>query len=59
MGQKLFKEIESKLVRWKFANADEEQGATAHRRGVYIEILNESSTGATQLFAASVEFTTY
>ena len=45
------------LVRWKFASADEEQGATAHRRGVYIEILDESSTAATQLFAAIVEFT--
>ena len=44
------------LVHWKFASADEEQGATAHRRGVYMEILDESSTGATQLFAAIVEF---
>ena len=46
-----------RLVCWKCASADEEQGATAHRRGVYMEILDESSTDATQLFAAIVEFT--
>ena len=40
----------------KLAYADEEQGATAHRGGVYKEILDDSSTGATQLFAAEVEF---
>ena len=40
----------------KLAYADEEQGATAHRGGVYKETLDDSSTGATQLFAAEVEF---
>ncbi|MCX6958638.1 MAG: molybdopterin-dependent oxidoreductase [Verrucomicrobiae bacterium] len=40
----------------KFAAGDEEQGETAHRRGVYKEILDETSTGTTQLFASAVEF---
>jgi len=44
-------------VHWKFADVDEEQGATAHRQGVYMKILDESSTDATQLFAAAVAFT--
>ena len=56
MEHKLFYEVQGKLVRWKFADVDEEQGATAHRWGVYMEILDESSTGVTQLFAAAVEF---
>ena len=51
--------VQGGLVCWKFASVDEGQGATAHRRGVYMEILDEASTGATQLFAALVEFTTY
>ena len=37
------------------AAADERQEATAHRRGVYMEILDESSNGATQDFVAAVE----
>ena len=35
--------------------ASEEQEATAHRGGVYMEILDDSSTGATQLLTASVD----
>lgn len=39
----------------ELAAGDEEQGATARRGGVYKDILDESSTGATQLFASTVE----
>jgi len=41
---------------FKIRCCNEAQGATAHRRGVYMEILDESSTGATEIFAAAVEF---
>ncbi|MBX9577792.1 MAG: bifunctional diaminohydroxyphosphoribosylaminopyrimidine deaminase/5-amino-6-(5-phosphoribosylamino)uracil reductase RibD [Chthoniobacterales bacterium] len=40
----------------KLADDDEEQGATARRGGVYKDILDDSSTDATPLFASSVEF---
>lgn len=40
----------------KLATDNEKQGATAHRRGVYKDILDEASTDATQLFASAVEF---
>lgn len=40
----------------KFGSLDEEQGAAAHRRGVSMEILDETITGATQLFAKIVKF---
>lgn len=39
----------------ELAVGDEEQEATAHRGGVYKDILDDSSTGATQLFAPTVE----
>ncbi|MBX9577739.1 MAG: hypothetical protein K2W97_04575 [Chthoniobacterales bacterium] len=40
----------------KLADDDGEQEATAHRRGVYKRILDEASTGATQLSASAVKF---
>jgi (E)-4-hydroxy-3-methylbut-2-enyl-diphosphate synthase len=40
----------------KLVAGDEEQGAAAHRGGVYRGILDDSSTNATQLFAPAVEF---
>jgi len=40
----------------KLVAGDEEQGAVAHRGGVYRGILDDSSTDATQLFAPAVEF---
>ncbi len=40
----------------KLAAGDGEQGETEHRRGVYKRILDEASTGATQLSAPTVEF---
>ena len=40
----------------KLVAGDEEQGAAAHRGGVYRGILDDSSTDATQLFAPAVEF---
>ncbi|MCX6958559.1 MAG: glycosyltransferase [Verrucomicrobiae bacterium] len=40
----------------KLAAGDEEQEVSVHRRGAYKEILDEASTGTTQLFASAVEF---
>lgn len=40
---------------FRFAEPDERQGVTARSGGVYKEILDETSTGATQPIAASVE----
>ena len=40
----------------KLVAGDEEQGAAAHREGVYRGILDDASTDATQLFAPAVEF---
>lgn len=57
--QLLFMSPSAKIARERFlsklAADDEEQGVAAHSRGVYKEILDETSTDTTQLFASSVE----
>lgn len=40
---------------FKVAEASKEQGAVAHRRGVYKETINEANTSTPQLFRASVD----